>query len=343
MKAVVKTRSGVGNVELREMPEPKVGEGQVLIEVKAAGLCGTDVHIFYDEFKSNPPVILGHEISGIIREVGEGVANVKIGERVTTESYFKTCGLCYYCRNGKENLCLDRLSIGSRVNGGMAKYVVVPARNIHKLPENVSYVEGAMTEPLACVIHSTLDMTRITPGSIVVVSGPGPIGLLTLQVAKQAGGVVVVIGTEKDTHRLRVAKDLGADYTVNLERQDATELVNSLTGGRGADIVFECAGVEASVDACLRLVRRAGQYTQIGLVGQKVTFDIDEIVYKEVALRAGNASVPSAWTRALRLMEMGKIKLKPLISDVLPIAEWEKAFNMFKEKSGLKIVLTPVD
>ena len=343
MKAVVKTKSGVGNVELREMPEPKVGEGQVLIEVKAAGLCGTDVHIFYDEFKSNPPVILGHEFSGIIRKVGEGAANVRIGDRVTTESYFKTCGLCYYCRNGKENLCLDRLGIGTGVNGGMAKYVVVPARNILKLPKNISYVEGAMTEPLACVIHSTLDMTKITPGNIVLVSGPGSIGLLTSQVAKQAGGVVVVIGTEKDTHRLRVAKDVGADYTVNLEEEDALELVRSLTGGRGADIVFECAGVEASVDACLRLVRRAGQYTQIGLVGQKVAFDIDEIVYKEVALRGGNATIPSGWVRALRLMEMGKIKIKPLISHVLPISEWEKAFDMFKEKSGLKIILNPVD
>lgn len=343
MKALVKTKSGVGNVELREMPKPKVGVGQVLIEVKAAGLCGTDVHIFYDEFKSNPPVILGHEVSGMVAEVGKGVTKVKMGERVTTESYFKTCGLCYYCRNGKENLCLNRLSIGSRVNGGMTKYVVVPARIIHKLPRNISYAEGAMTEPLACVIHSTLDMTKITPGNIAVVSGPGPIGLLTAQVAKQAGGVVVVIGVKRDIDRLRVAKKLGADYTVNLEKADATELINSLSGGRGADVVFECAGVEASVQTCLRLVRRAGQYTQIGLVGQKVSFDIDQIIYKEVALRGGNASVPSAWLRALKLMEIGKTKIKPLISHVLPISEWQEAFNMFKEKSGLKIILTPVD
>ena len=325
------------------MPKPKVGEGQVLIEVKAAGLCGTDVHIFYDEFRSNPPVILGHEVSGIVAEKGKGVTNVKTGERVTTESYFKTCSLCYYCRNGKENLCLNRLSIGSRINGGMAKYVVVPARNIHKLPKNISYVAGAMTEPLACVIHSTLDMTKITPGSIAVVSGPGPIGLLTAQVAKQAGAVVIIIGIKRDVDRLRLAKDVGADYTVNLEKEDATELIDNLSGGHGADVVFECAGVETSVEMCLRLVRRAGQYTQIGLVGQKVSFDIDQIIYKEVLLRGGNASVPSAWIRALKLMEMGKIKIKPLISHVLPISEWEKAFNMFKEKSGLKIILTPVD
>jgi len=155
MKAIVKIKSGVGNVELREVPKPKVGEGQVLIEVKAVGLCGTDIHIFHDEFANNPPVILGHEVSGTIAETGRGVTRIELGERVTTESYFKTCGLCYYCRNGKENLCLNRLSIGSRVNGGMTKYVVVPARNIHKLPNNIDYTEGAMTEPLACVVHST--------------------------------------------------------------------------------------------------------------------------------------------------------------------------------------------
>jgi len=343
MKALVKTKSGVGNVELREMPKPKVKEEQVLIEVKAVGLCGTDIHIFYDEFANNPPVILGHEVSGVIVEIGKEVTSIELGERVTTESYFETCGLCYYCRNGKENLCLNRLSIGSRVNGGMAKYVAVPAKNIHRLPNNIDYTEGAMTEPLACVVHSTLDMTRISPGDIVTVSGPGPIGLLTAQVAKQAGAVAIVIGVKRDIDRLRVAKELGVDHTVNIEEEDIIELVNSLSGGRGADVVFECAGVEASVEMCLRLVRRAGQYTQIGLLGQKVFFNIDQVIYKELVVRGGNASVPGAWLRALKLMETEKVKTKPLISHVLPISEWEKAFNIFKEKSGLKIVLTPVD
>lgn len=343
MKALVKTKSGVGNVELREIAKPNAKEGQVLIEVRAVGLCGTDIHIFYDEFANNPPVILGHEISGTITEIGKGVTGIELGERVTAETYFKTCALCYYCRNGKENLCLNRLSIGSRVNGGMAKYVVVPAKNIHRLPNNINYIEGAMTEPLACVVHSTLDMTKISPGDIVTVSGAGPIGLLTAQVAKQAGAVTIVIGVKRDIDRLRVAKELGVDHTVNLQEEDVIELVNSLSGGGGADVVFECAGVEASVEMCLRLVRRAGQYTQIGLVGQRVSFNIDEVIYKELVVRGGNASVPGAWVRALKLMESEKIKIKPLISHVLPISEWEKAFNIFKEKSGLKIVLTPVN
>ena len=343
MKALVKTKSGVGNVELREIAKPKAKEGQVLIEVKAVGLCGTDIHIFYDEFANNPPVILGHEVSGVTVEIGKGVIGIELGERVTAETYFETCALCYYCRNGKENLCPNRLSIGSGVNGGMAKYIIVPTKSIHKLPKNVDYTEGAMTEPLACVIHSALDITKINPGDIVVVSGPGPIGLLAAQVAKQAGAVVIVIGVKIDIDRLRVAKELGVDHTVNLQEEDVFELVNSLSAGRGAHVVFECAGVEASVGMCLRLVRRAGQYTQIGLVGQEVSFNIDQVIHKEVTVRGGNASVPGAWLRALKLMESEKIKIKPLISHVLPISEWKKAFNIFKEKSGLKIVLTPAD
>jgi len=343
MKALVKTKSGVGNVELMEMPEPCLDKGQVLIEVKAAGLCGTDIHIFYDEFKSNPPVILGHEVSGIVAEVAEDVESVKVGQRVTVESYFKTCGVCNYCRNGKENLCLNRISIGSKINGGMAKYLVVPSRNIHELPENVSFAEGALTEPLACVVHSTMDMTKITPGDVAVVSGPGPIGLLTAQIAKQAGAVVIVLGTKVDIHRLKVAKEIGADYVVNIEEQNPMELVNDLTGGYGADVVLECAGVEASVGMCLRLVKRAGQFTQVGLVGKSVSFDIDQVPLKEISLRGGNASVPWAWIKALKLMGTGKVKIKPLISHVIPLSEWKKAFNIFREKSGLKIILTPVD
>jgi L-iditol 2-dehydrogenase len=343
MKALVKTKTGVGNVELLDVPKPEAGAGQVVLEVKAAGVCGTDVHIYYDEFKVTPPVILGHEVAGVVVEIGEDVTDVELGERVTTESYFKTCGLCLYCRSGHENLCLNRLSIGSRVNGGMTKYVVVPSKNVHRLPENIDFNEGCLTEPLACVIHSTLDRTEVTPGDIAVISGPGPIGLLTLQVAKQAGAIAMVIGAGRDVDRLRVAKELGADHTVNVEKEDPTEVINRLSGGYGADVVFECAGVEASAEMCLRLVRRQGQYTQIGLMGKPVGFDLDQIIFKEVVVRGGNASVPTAWLRALKLMEIGKVKIKPLISHVLRICDWEKALEIFREKSGLKIVLTPID
>jgi L-iditol 2-dehydrogenase len=194
MKAIVKVAPGYGQVEVREIAEPIVQPGQVKIRVRAAGLCGTDIHIYKDEFRAWPPVVLGHEVAGEIAEVGEGVSGLAPGQRVTTETYFSYCGHCRYCRAGQVNLCLERRSIGSAVNGGFTDFVVVPARNIHLLPDNVDFRAGALTEPLACVVHATLTTPTVAPGDVAVIAGPGPIGLLTLQVVKAAGARAMVLG-----------------------------------------------------------------------------------------------------------------------------------------------------
>ena len=343
MKALVKTGPGVGNVEIREVEVPKVGNDQVLIEVKAAGFCGTDYHIYYDEYKSNPPVTLGHEVAGLIAETGKNVTGLKPGDRVTSETYFQTCGHCPMCRGGKPNLCPERISIGSMTNGAMTKYLLVPAGNVHLLPENVELAAGSLTEPLACVVHSVLDTANVRPGDLAVVSGPGPIGLLAAQVVKQCGARTMVVGVANDRARLDLALELGADGVIVADQEDAGQIIADLTAGQGADVVCECAGAEASVNSCLKLVRRAGQYVQIGLAGKGINFEIDQVIFKEIPIRGGFATIPSSWKRALRLMELGSVKTAPLISHTLPITEWEKALEIFEAKSGLKIVLTPVD
>src|SRR5579884_3674902 len=162
MKAVVKTAPGDGNIEVREIDEPATPAGHVKIAVRAAGICGTDLHIYHDEFRSWPPVVLGHEVSGRIVELGEGVAGLRAGDRVTTETYVQTCGRCRFCRDGRINLCPERRSIGSGMNGGFASYVVVPARNVRLLPDGVSDLAGALTEPLACVVHGALELPRLS-------------------------------------------------------------------------------------------------------------------------------------------------------------------------------------
>ena len=343
MKAVVKYQLGVGNVEVREMPEPAPGPGQVKIEVKAAGVCGTDIHIYYDEYKTNPPIILGHELAGVVAEVGKGVTRCKVGERVTSETYFDTCGVCRYCRSGKPNLCGKRRSIGSMVNGAMANYVIVPEVNIHALPDNVDFYAGSLTEPLACVVHGGLIRTKVMPGDVVLVSGPGTIGLLAAQVAKSAHAIVVLSGLKQDAKRLELGRQLGVDYTVNIEQDNLSELVNGLTDGYGADVVFECAGAGAAAAMCLKTVRKGGQYCQMGLSGKPYAWDMDDVAYKEITLTGMFATIPEAWTKALQLMEMGLVNTRSLVSPILPVTEWEKAFQMFKEKHGYKIVLEPVD
>ena len=341
MQAVMKVAPGVGNVELREIAEPLPPPGHVVIQVRAAGICGTDLHIYHDEFRTRPPVVIGHEVAGTVAALGSGVEHTTVGERVTTETYFSTCGECRFCRAGQPNLCPERKSIGSAVNGGFTRYVVVPERNLHRLPENVDYQAGALTEPLACVVHGALELPRLLPGDIAVVAGPGAIGLLTLQAVKAAGAHVILLGTEQDQHRLALAQQLGADHVVNVQREDPAKLVADLTDGVGADIVYECSGAGPAAQQLLTLVRRAGQYAQIGLFGKPVAWDLDQICYKELTVTGSNASVPSAWGRALRLLAEGKVQTRPLISHTFPLSGWRQAFDLFEQRRGVKMVLLP--
>lgn len=341
MKALAKTARGIGNVELIEVPEPLPGPGEVVIEVMAAGICGTDLHIWQDEFATKPPVVMGHELSGRVHTVGAGVETFKPGDRVTSETYFATCGECIFCRRGDRNLCPERRSIGSAVNGAFAKYVLVPAKNLHLLPENVDYQAGALTEPLACVVHAVLERTKIVPGDFVVISGPGPIGLLTLACVKASGAVACILGLSSDGRRLEAAKELGADYVIAVDKEDAAARVLSLTRGYGADVSLECAGAGPSAATCLQVVRRGGQYTQIGLFGKPITWELDQVCYKELKVTGTNASVPSAWEKALELMEQGLVDTKAVISDVLPLERWEEAFTHCRAKDSLKVLLTP--
>jgi len=342
VKAVMKIARGVGNVELRDIPEPAPESGQVKIRVAAAGICGTDLHIYKDEFRSFPPVVLGHEVAGEIVGLGVGVTGVKVGARVTTETYFSTCGVCRYCRNGQTNLCLNRRSIGSAVNGGFTNYVIVPAKNIHLLPENVDFHAGALTEPLACVVHGVLGTPTVSPGDVAVIAGPGAIGLLTLQVVKAAGATVVILGTDGDEHRLELARSLGADYTVNIQRDDPETLIRDLTPeGLGADVVYECSGAGAAAAQLLTLVRRRGRYVQIGLFGKSIAWDMDQICYKELVMTGSNASTPPSWIRALQLLKSGAVQTKPLITHTFDVIDWQQAFEGFESKSGIKTILQP--
>lgn len=343
MKAIMKIAPGVGNVEVRDIEEPHAQPGQVKIQVRAAGLCGTDLHIYKDEFRSWPPVVLGHEVAGEIAEIGEGVTGWQLGDRVTTETYFTTCGQCRYCRSGQTNLCLNRRSIGSGVNGGFTDFVVVPARNLHRLPENVDFETGALTEPLACVVHGVTSTLTVSPGDIAVIAGPGAIGLLTLQVVKAAGATVVMLGTDKDDRRLSLARDLGADYIVNIQHDDPADLLRGLTvEGLGADVVYECSGAGPAASQLLELVRRRGRYVQIGLFGKSVAWDLDQLCYKEIIATGSNASVPSAWLKAVRLIGDGIVQTAPLITHRFPVTEWEQAFATFEDRAGVKAIIQPV-
>jgi L-iditol 2-dehydrogenase len=199
---------------------------------------------------------------------------------------------------------------------------------------------GALTEPLACCVHA-LERTRVGPGEVAVISGPGTIGLLTMQVVKAAGAKVVVLGANADEARLEKALSLGADVALNVQTADTKQIINDMTNGLGADAVFECSGAEASAQNCLQLVRRYGRYTQVGLFGRPIAWDLDQVCTKEIHVSGSFATTPRAWRKALKLMESGQAQTRPLISHTMPITEWRRAFEIFEQRTGLKIILTP--
>ena len=343
MKGLMKTRTGPGFVEVRDIPEPRPGPGEVMIEVKAAGICGTDLHIWKDEYKSVPPMVMGHEGSGIIAALGEGVQNLAVGDRVTLETFARFCGRCFHCKQGRPNLCPERASIGTHLNGFFTKYLVIRASAVHRLPDNVSFWAGALSEPLACCVHGILERTPISAGDWVLVSGPGTIGLLSLQLAKADGGKVIVLGTDKDEERLALAKELGADEAINVQRDNPAPTVQERTEGLGADVAIQCAGAAASFNQCAKLLRRGGRISQGGLFGKPVEVDLELVAMKELEVIGFFSHVPSAWDRGLRLMGEGKVRTEPLVSHRLPLSQWQKGFELMEKGVGLKVLLTPED
>ena len=343
MKGLFKTASGDGNMEIRETEIPKPGPGQVLLEVKAAGICGSDLHIYHWEiaFKMKPPMIIGHEFSGVIVECGEGVEGWEKGARVTAEPSAIICGKCHYCRTGAYNLCPERRVMGYWVNGVFAEYVVVGTHRLHRLPDSVSFDEGALTEPLACCVHGIYELTGIEAGDVVAVTGPGAIGLLCAQIAKAEGAQVIVIGTNADKARLATAKNLSMDYCINLDETDPLKAVQDLTEGYGADVVLECSGAGPAAALGLELARKQGKYTQVGLFGKPITLNFEQIAYKELKVTGTLSQRWTAWKRTIKLMALGKINLKAAISDKYPLTEWKAAFDKFEAREGLKILLDP--
>lgn len=342
MQALVKTAPGPGHMELMDVTEPLLGPNQVKIRVEAAGICGTDIHVRHGLwFSLSVPVILGHEFSGVIQEVGPGVEGWEVGDRVTSEPPVDTCGACEYCQMGLPALCPERKSLGTWLDGAFAEFVATPTHRLHRLPEHVDFRCGAVAEPAACCVHAVIEQARVSAGDVVVVTGPGPMGLLTAQLAKAHGATVILTGTGQDDERLGLARELGVNATVNVEADSIADQVRVLSAGRGADMAFECAGTAAAARTCLEVVRKRGQYVQIGVFTQSINVDLSLVVTKELTVNGSFGSTYTSWERALKLMDEGKLSIAPLITNELPLEQWEEAFDEAENKRGCKVLLRP--
>jgi L-iditol 2-dehydrogenase len=331
MKGLTKLAPGRGNVGLAERAERAPEAGEVLIEVLGAGVCGTDLHIADDEFRSLPPVTMGHEVSGVVAGVGEGVDPAWAGARVVCETYYSTCGECEWCRDGRANLCPHRCSIGSVVDGGFAAQVVVPAKNLHRIPDWLDEYAAALAEPLACVCHCLCDPAAVFPGDEVLVTGPGPVGLLAAQVARALGGRVLVTGLRSDDVRLAAAAGLGF----------ATALAEELDRAERFHVAIECSGSADGAATCLEGARRGGRHVQIGVFGKPVTVPLDAVFQKELVVSSGFASTARSWRRALAFVEDRRVELEPLVSEVVPLDAWERVFDDLRAGRAVKYVFDP--
>lgn len=340
MKALVKVKEGPGNLELLDWKEPEIGLDMLLVEVKYAGICGTDLHIYHGTYKYNPPVILGHEFSGVVAEVGARVARFRPGDRVTVlPSTGVTCGACLHCRTGNYMFCRERKSLGSGIDGAFAKYVAVREDMAYRIPDHLSLEEAALTEPLACAVKAVEELTQIRVGDTVLLSGPGPIGLLCLALLRVKGCKVIVAGTGRDGERLRIAAAMGADVLVNVDEEDLHAVVAAETDGRGADVAIECAGAAPSVAACLREVKKRGKYIQVGIIGKEITVDFDTILFKQLEVVAPYAHSIDTFDRVMRIWEQRKVDVRPIITHKLPLSRWKDAFDLCERKAGGKVLL----
>lgn len=341
LKAVVKFRP-VPGVEVRDVPVPEPSGGEVLIRVKAAAICGSDLGIYrYTAAYSGMrlPVVMGHEFAGEVKETGADVEGYTVGDRVLSESV-KACGGCRYCRQGMSNLCEDSALFGIHVDGGFAEYVTVPQGLLHRLPPGMSYEEAALVEPLSNAVHFADDVTPYKPGDLVVVQGCGPIGLFSAQLFRLGGTRVMVSGLGVDEVRLGIAERLGFE-AVNIDQMDLVDRVMELTGGKGADVAFVAVGAPQAVKQALRLVRKRGTVTVVGIFGGDVPVDLTRLVRRELTVAGAYDARPANFPTSISHISQGRVNVRDVLTHRFSLDEAEEAFKVALDRTGGKVEFKP--
>jgi len=315
---------------IRQLEVPKVREHEVLVAVKYVGICGTDRAIFQGQRKVKYPLIIGHECSGQVVEIAEGVSGLRKGDRVTVQPIF-SCQKCFFCKIGRPNLCENRESIGYTINGCFCEYVKAPESYVWKLPQTLQYTTAAMVEPVAVAVRA-VKRSLISSGESVAVLGVGVIGSLILQIAKQIGGKVFAIDVVNT--KLDLAKEFGADATINTTESDPVEAIGSLTKGKGVDIVIEAAGVPETIEESTHIVRNGGKIVLVGQPLQPVTLDFLPVVRKEIKI-IGSLTYTREFATAIYFMECSRVKVQPLITKTYTLDDINRAFKNSQEMKVL--------
>jgi len=342
MKAIVKTTSGPG-AEVRDVPVPTPGMGEVLLKVKRAGVCGTDLHIWkWDPWASGrmkPPVTIGHEFVGEVVEIGSGVTSLVLGDLVSCESHV-VCQTCLSCRTGNGHVCEHTKILGVDINGGFAEYVVVPAVNAWKAPRNVSIEVAAIMEPCGNAVHTAY--AGPLSGCNIGVTGCGPIGLFAIGVAR-AAGAAHVFASDVSPYRLELARKMKADAVIDVSKESFVDRVRELTNGRGLDGVLEMSGKPAAMRDGLAALRMGGRMSLLGLPSEPFELDWNKLlIFKGITLNGIiGRRMYETWYQLDQMLTSGNLDLRPAITHVMPMEDAGKAVALLEEGKAGKIVLVP--
>ena len=337
--AVVNYAPEKGSVEIREIERPVIGEEDVLLEVAYVGVCGSDLHQWTADhsWPVNYPVVLGHEFAGNIVELGSKVINWKEGDRVVSETAAVIDTNNPMSKIGLYNLDPTRKGFGYGVNGAMTRFVKVPARCLHKVPDEIPFEHACLTEPCCVAYSAVIENTGLKPGDWVIVLGPGTIGILCAAMARLCGAQVAIVGLEADRHRLDIAKQYGCETIIG----DATEWAYK-RDGLGADCVIDAAGSSITLKIAMQLVRPNGKITKVGWGPQPLGFNLDPLVQKNIRLQGSFSHNWPMWERVLALMASGQLNVKPIIGGVWPVIDWHTAFEKMHKGEIVKSILKPV-
>lgn len=342
MKALVKYGNKAGEVEIRDVPVPEIGPDDVLLQTKAVGICGWDIEMWRHKM-ANPvtvPVIQGHEFCGVICKLGGNVEDFSEGDRVVSETSAVICGQCPQCITGNYHLCGKRKGFGYGVDGAFTDYVKVPCRCLHRMPDNVSFDHACITEPACVAYQAMVVLSDVKPGLGVLVIGPGPVGLFSVQVARACGaGPIIIVGMDKDAQRLEVAKQLGADVVINVSSDNAPEIIKEKTSGRGVPLVVDAAGNEHALKLAVDIVARQGQITKIGWGPEPINFSLDPLISKAARLQGTFSHNWPTWEAVIAMTRQGAIQMEPMISHRITIEQWLPTFEAIEESRGIKAIM----
>jgi alcohol dehydrogenase/L-iditol 2-dehydrogenase len=326
------------SVELRDIDEPLPGPDDVIMEVRAVGVCGSDLHMWtgHQSWKVDYPMVLGHEFSGVIRQVGSNVHGWHAGDRVVSETHARIDPDSPLSRRGLYNLDPRRGGFGAAVSGAMTHTVRVPTRILHRMPDSLPFEVAALTEPCCVAYNAAVSNGQICPGDRVLVLGPGPIGILCAAMARLCGAEVAVLGLERDRERLQVVEQYGCTALVDTVGQWATEV-----DGLGVDGVIDATGVSQALQTAMQAVRPAGWISKVGWGPQPLGFSLDPLVQKNIRLQGSFSHNWPIWERVIRLLKTGQLDVTPIIGGKWNLLEWRDAFETMHQGKIVKAVLTP--